>query len=151
MVIRRTYLWSAMCVAFPPPPLPTNIYTLKSQDDFEAWKFILGNVAAQLCPSGRPRFLDDPDNSVLRLCRPESYTKGNTKVLQKIYGRQSIVVPRFSDYRAEWSLDELEFAGDPKQDTSMQGQCCLYFVGSFLTSFQTSASRSYQVTTTIAW
>ena len=100
---------------------------MKLESDFRSWQAILEAAKAQHCESGRPRFLDDPDNSILRVFPKAKYTSHCADLVQQAFGKQCLIVPQFVERNQASSFDPegLEEAGDVNHKTAVQGQYIL--------------------------
>ena len=96
---------------------------MKLESDFRSWKAIIEAAKAQHCESGRPRFLDDPDNSILGVFPKAKYAPRFADLVQHAFGKQCLVVPRFieRDQASSFDLEGLEEACDVSHKTAVQG------------------------------
>jgi hypothetical protein len=98
---------------------------LKLESDFRSWVTIIEAVKAQHCESGRPRFLDDPDNSVLGIVPKSNYAPGFANFVQHAFRKQCLVVPKYvdRDRASSFNREGLEEVCDLHHETAVQGQC----------------------------
>jgi hypothetical protein len=90
-------------------------------------KLLLEAIKAQHClGTGRPRWLDDPSNALLRIftrAEYETLRESGVTHLQSAFSKQNFVIHKYStEALLAFDLEGLERAGDIRHITSIQGK-----------------------------
>ena len=121
--------------------------TPQNEQEFREISTLFNAIKAQHCPTGRPRWIDDPTNAVLRVFPSRSaYTALGPSGAQAALAKQQLVIHKWSQERLNFDRDGLERAGDLNQMTSIQGECVARFMHMPITQRLQTFTYEYRVT-----